>query len=94
MIHAISAPSLLLALLGWTFNTWLLLSLIRFLLYPIEAVRSHEKYRSLQHLTDDIPHFVGSLITKYQSRTPPTWVPWIIVIVVVLLSGKILRLLS
>lgn len=94
MIDTISFSSLLLALLGWTLNTWLFLTLLRLLLHPVTAVRSNEKYRSLQRLTDDIPQYVASWITKHQSIRPAAWVPWAIVIVAVLLIEKVLRLLS
>ena len=74
-------------ILIWLIDAYLFLAVVRLIIARIAGTRQKSFYQQLSLLTDWLPNIVGKYLIKFGNVSSPSWLCWVIVIII----GCILR---
>ncbi len=75
--HIFNLPLLILI---WLIEVYLFLAAARLILAKIPSARQTRFYRQVKLLTDPFPNFVSQSLAKWSHASMPSWLAWVIVI--------------
>ena len=70
----------------WALDSVLFLVVLRLALRKITRVRAMTAYQALKQLTDPLPRFVERKVRQPEAKIDRPWLPWFLVVLVLLAS--------
>lgn len=74
----------------WLIEAYLFLAMVRLILANVPSGRQSRLYQQVKLLTDLLPNLVGQHLAKVSSVSVPSWLPWVIAILLLCLTRQIL----
>lgn len=90
MIFVTSIFNLPLLIAIWLIEAYLFLAMVRLILANVPSGRQSRLYQQVKLLTDLLPNLVGQHLAKVSSVSVPSWLSWVIAILLLCLTRQIL----
>ena len=90
MFFATSLFNLPFLILIWLIEGYLFLSAVRLVLSRGNTTRQSHLYHQVKLLTDPLPNLIKRLYAKHTKVTAPTWMAWLVVIILACVVRQLL----
>lgn len=90
MIFVTSIFNLPLLIAIWLIEAYIFLTVARLILANVPSGRQTRFYQQVKSLTDLLPNFIRHYLAEVIGASAPSWLPWVIVILLLCLTRQIL----
>jgi hypothetical protein len=77
-------------ILVWLIEGYFFLAVVRLILAHIPNASQSHFYQQVKLITDFVPDLVGRQLRKFGNKVLPSWLPWVVTVLLLCLARQIL----